>query len=67
MARHRLVRAAGVAVGALGASVHYRRLAGRRRERVDLYYEDGSMVSLTDHSHAAQALLATAHDLFHGA
>ena len=35
---------------ALAVASFVRRGAGRRRERVDLYYDDGSMVSLTDGS-----------------
>ena len=35
-----------LAAGSLAGSVLYRRRAARRRERVDLYAEDGSMASI---------------------
>ena len=57
MAR-RLLGLAGVAGVALAAAAFVRRGAGHRRERVDLYYEDGSMVSLQEGSAAAAPLLA---------
>jgi hypothetical protein len=43
----RLSVLAGVAAG-IGATVLARRRREARRERVDLYYSDGSMVSLDD-------------------
>ena len=57
MAR-RLLGLAGLAGVALAAAAFVRRGAGHRRERVELYYEDGSMVSLTEGSAAAAPLLA---------
>jgi hypothetical protein len=51
--------AAGSAVG----TVLYRRRAARRRERVDLYFGDGSMVSLSEHAPGADRLLAHAREL----
>ena len=51
--------AAGSAVGA----VVYRRRAGRRRERADLYFGDGSMVSLAEGSPGADRLLTHAREL----
>ena len=50
---------------ALAVASFVRRGAGRRRERVDLYYDDGSMVSLPEGSPGAQRLLAIAHDILH--
>jgi hypothetical protein len=44
--------------GLLGAVGLVRRGASRRRERVDLYFEDGSMVSLADGSPDGERLLA---------
>jgi hypothetical protein len=51
--------AAGSAVG----TVLYRRRAARRRERVELYFGDGSMVSLTEGSAEADRLLGLAREL----
>ena len=49
----------GALVGfALAVASFVRRGAGRRRERVDLYYDDGSMVSLPDGSPDSERLLA---------
>ena len=56
--RPRLVVLAGLATGALAAIGWARRAGARRRERVDLYYADGSMVSLGDGSPDAERLLA---------
>ena len=55
--------AAGSAVG----TVLYRRRAARRRERVELYFADGSMVSLTQGSAAAEGLLGHARELLNTA
>ena len=52
----------GVAGGMLiGATFVRRRTA--RRERVDLYYEDGSMVSLSKGSPEAERLLPLAREI----
>ena len=53
---------AGVVTGALAAIAWARRTGSRRRERVDLYYADGSMVSLGDGSPDAERLLSLARD-----
>jgi len=50
-----------VGVGFAGIVVLRRRFHARR-ERVDLYYEDGSLVSLEQGSDGAGTLLALAHD-----
>lgn len=52
-----------LAAGSLAGSLLLRRRAARRRERVDLYAEDGSMLSLADGTPEAGRLLAIAHDL----
>ena len=52
-----------VAAAAVGASKLWRRRAKASADRVDLYYEDGSMISLTDGSDDAGRLLATARRL----
>jgi len=60
MPRRRLLTGFLLAAGSLAGTVLYRRRAARRRERVDLYYEDGSMVSLTEGSAEAQTVLPLA-------
>jgi len=57
--RGRLV-ALGVALASLGGIVYGRRR--RRRSRIDLYFEDGSMISLAGDSPDAGALLPHAAD-----
>ncbi|MGH3050790.1 MAG: hypothetical protein ACRDLK_11580 [Gaiellaceae bacterium] len=52
-----------LAAGSLAGSMLVRRRAARKRERVDLYAEDGSMLSLADGTSEGARLLAIAHDL----
>jgi hypothetical protein len=54
---------AALAAAALGGALLLRRRADGRRERVDLYFEDGSMVSLEGGSPEAQRVLPIARDL----
>jgi hypothetical protein len=58
--------AALVVVGSIGA-VLWRRRSARLRERVDLYFADGSMVSLAQGSLEADRLLPLAHDVLSAA
>jgi hypothetical protein len=44
-----------------------RRASGGRRERVDLYFEDGSMHSLSDGTSEAARLLPLAHEALRAA
>ena len=60
MRRLRGTSAVAAIAGAVLAAVLLRRRAGRRRERVDLYFVDGSMVSLTDDTADAARLLPLA-------
>ncbi|MCC6222729.1 MAG: hypothetical protein IT201_04465 [Thermoleophilia bacterium] len=65
MARRRtLFLAAGVALA--GAAL-LRRRGARRRERVDLYFADGSMISLEQGGIEADRLLPLAHDVLFAA
>lgn len=52
----------GVLGGALAGAALVRRQAAHR-ERVDLYFQDGSMMSLTDGSPGAERLLPLARDM----
>jgi hypothetical protein len=52
----------GIAGGMLAGAAFVRR-RGIRSERVDLYYEDGSMVSLSNGSPDAERLLPVAREL----
>ena len=51
-----------VGASVLGSAV-YRRQAARRRVRVDLYYEDGSMMSLSRGSPDVEGLLPLAREV----
>ncbi len=54
-------RKVGAAVLVAGASIFFwRRRGARRAEKVDLYYEDGSMISLVDGTEGAERLLPLA-------
>jgi hypothetical protein len=52
---------------ALAAAVLYRRRFSSESERVDLYYEDGTLVSLPEGSAGAARLLPLAHDVLRAA
>jgi hypothetical protein len=52
----------GFASGVLAGSVLYRRTIARRRERVDVYFDDGTMVTLADGSPEAEEALSIARD-----
>ena len=47
MAKRKFLSLLGFGTGLFAGSVLYRRSTGRRRDRVDVYFGDGSMVSLT--------------------
>jgi hypothetical protein len=57
----RLLRLAGFVSGALAGSLAYRRLLGTGRERLDVYYDDGSFVTFVGRSPQAARLLPLAH------
>jgi hypothetical protein len=52
----------GLAGGMLAGAAFVRRQGGRR-ERADLYFEDGSMLSLTNGSPGAERLLPLAREV----
>ena len=63
MPRRRVLTGFLLTVGSLAGTVFYRRRAARRRERVDVYYEDGSMVSLAEGQLDAERLLPPAREV----
>jgi hypothetical protein len=65
--RRSLLTGALLTAGSVVGSFLLRRRAARRRERVDLYYEDGSMISLPEGSPESVRLLARAHELLRAA
>jgi hypothetical protein len=52
-----------LAAGSLGGAIFYRRRVAARRERVDVYFDDGSMRSFAEGSPEAADLLPVAHRL----
>jgi len=52
-----------VAAGSVAGVLHFRSRAARRRERIELYFRDGSMVSLAAGQPGADRLLAHAREL----
>ena len=52
----------GVAAGALAGAAIFRRRAGRR-EHADLYFEDGSMLSLANGSPGADRMIPLAREV----
>jgi hypothetical protein len=52
----------GFASGLVAGSVLYRRTVARRRERVDVYFQNGSMITFDDGSPEADTLLPIARD-----
>ena len=56
----RLAALLGIGLGAGAGTILLRRGGRARRERVDLYFDDGSMISLTDGSPDAAQLLPLA-------
>ena len=60
MPRRRVVTGIVLVASSLAGAVAIRRRSARRRDRVDVYFEDGSMVSLGDGSPEASTVLPLA-------
>jgi hypothetical protein len=67
MARHRLLKSVLIAAGSFAGVVFFRRRAARHRERADLYFDDGSMVSLVEGTAEAERLLPLAREVLQAA
>jgi hypothetical protein len=65
--RRRVVALVGFLAALLAVTAFVRRGSMRTREHVDLYFGDGSMVSLSDGSADAQRLLPLARELLRAA
>ncbi len=57
------VAVAAAAIGSAAGALVLRRRAARRRDRAELYFEDGSLVTLTQGSPEAERLLTHAREL----
>jgi hypothetical protein len=60
--RHRLLALAGFGTGALAGTVALRRWFGGRRERLEVYFDDGSFVTFLEGSAEAARLLPLARE-----
>ena len=60
--KRRVLALLGFATGILAGSVVLRRQLGRRRDRVEVYFDDGAMVSYVDGAPEAGTLLDAARD-----
>lgn len=60
--RRKVLGLLGFGTGVFAGSVLYRRSFGRRREGIDVYLGDGSMISFSDESPEAAVLLPIARD-----
>jgi len=60
MPRRKVLTGFALAAGSLAGTIAFRRRFARRRERVDVYFEDGSMVSLAEGSAEASTVLPLA-------
>jgi hypothetical protein len=67
MARRSVLAGFVVACGSLLGAAVFRRRSARRRERVDLYYGDGTFVSLGDRSPEVARLTGLAHEFLRSA
>jgi hypothetical protein len=65
--KRRLLAVLGFATGVLAGSVVLRRRFGKRRDRVEVYFDDGGMVSYVDGSVEASPLLDAARDALNAA
>jgi hypothetical protein len=61
--KRRLLGLFGLGTGIVGGAVLYRRSLGRRRDHVDIYFDDGSMVSFVEGSPEAERLIPVARDV----
>ncbi len=58
--RRRLLALAGLVSGGIAAGAAYKRRQARRRDRLDVYFDDGSFVTYVEGSSEAAKLLPLA-------
>jgi hypothetical protein len=61
--KRRLFALSGVASGALAAALAYRRWLGDSRDRLDIYFDDGTFVTFVAGSSGAERLLPLAREV----
>ena len=65
--KRRVLALLGFATGVFAGSVVFRRQFGRRRDRVEVYFDDGAMVSYVEGAPEAATLLDAARDALRAA
>jgi hypothetical protein len=65
--KRRVLALLGFATGVFAGSVVFRRQFGKRRDRVEVYFDDGAMVSYVDGAPEAATLLDAARDALRAA
>ena len=65
--RRRFLALLGFAAGAFAGSVVLRRRFGKRSERIEVYFDDGSMITYTDGAPEAGPLLDAAREALRAA
>jgi hypothetical protein len=65
--KRRFLALLGFVLGVVAGTFLYRRSTGRRRDRLDVYFDDGSMVSFVEGSPEAERLLPVARELLSSA
>ena len=65
--KKRLLALVGFATGVVAGSVVLRRSFGKRSDRIDVYFDDGSMISYVEGSPEAATLLEPARDALRAA
>jgi hypothetical protein len=63
MRTRKALAVAGAAIGSAAGAVLLRRRAARSRDRIELYFEDGSLVTLAQGAPEAEPLLFHAREL----
>jgi hypothetical protein len=62
--KRKLFAVSGLASGAVAAALAYRYWLGDKRERLDVYFDDGSFTTFVEGSPGAERLLPLARDAF---
>ena len=65
--RRKVLALLGFGTGIVAGSVLFRRSFARRRDHVDVYFDDGSMVSLVEGTAEAERLLPLAREVLQAA
>jgi hypothetical protein len=65
--KRRVLALLGFATGVFAGSVVFRRQFGKRRDRVEVYFDDGAMVSYVDGAPEAATLLDAAREALQAA